>query len=485
MAWPGIFRRGRNGYDRLHTKQQRRKRQFRTYRAAKKKGGIGHWWRDNDTPPYQWHGPSIFADGQVNAVSLIKSNLKPLGNLEAVADVDGHLMHFWRDDGFTWEWSKGTPLPELPVYKAQIYGAHQILPVSPGAVAWHTAVLKTGKTISLSSADHDMNDPKSFVLDVVKGTVETPPVSHHLVCSGHSFLSDGRLFIASGLHPDLNACHIFDPDTQTFEQIESMEHGRWYPTCATMPDGRIFIISGTKGYGFDISIIAPVNNTFQMYDPLAGMGKEQPVPKPFSVHFPPGFDTIDLYPFVFVLPSGKIFIHSRNTTRFYNPNTAEWEEDQLRTQYPFSRTYKTMGTAVLLPLGPPDYRAKVMLIGGGGADPEQVTQDTPSTDTCEILDADEFTPVWRYTAPMRHARVMPQSVLLPDGKVLVTGGSAKGSKDGIDPVLAVEAYDPATGAWSELCPASVPRLYHTSAVLLPDARVMIAGKDAINNSPAV
>jgi hypothetical protein len=30
---------------------------------------------------------------------------------------------------------------------------------------------------------------------------------------------------------------------------------------------------------------------------------------------------------------------------------------------------------------------------------------------------------------------------------------------------------------------NVPRLYHTSAVLLPDARVLIGGKDSVNNFP--
>jgi hypothetical protein len=78
---------------------------------------------------------------------------------------------------------------------------------------------------------------------------------------------------------------------------------------------------------------------------------------------------------------------------------------------------------------------------------------------------------------------MPHSVLLPDGKVLVVGGSAKGSRDGIEPVMPVEIYDPANETWTVMCSMKVPRLYHTTAVLLPDARVLIGGKDEINNFP--
>jgi hypothetical protein len=124
-----------------------------------------------------------------------------------------------------------------------------------------------------------------------------------------------------------------------------------------------------------------------------------------------------------------------------------------------------------------------MVAGGSGADPETVRQDTPATDTAEILEPEAPIPAWRATAPLSYPRAMPQSVLLPDGKVLVVGGSAKGSRDGIEPVLPVEIFDPVSETWTMMSPMNVPRLYHTTAVLLPDARVLIGGKDAINNFP--
>jgi len=87
-------------------------------------------------------------------------------------------------------------------------------------------------------------------------------------------------------------------------------------------------------------------------------------------------------------------------------------------------------------------------------------------------------PAWRFTAETRFPRVMCDAVLLPDGTVFLAGGSSGGGAlSGATPVLETELYDPATERWTVLTPIHTPRLYHVSAVLTPDGRVMIAGKD--------
>jgi hypothetical protein len=226
----------------------------------------------------------------------------------------------------------------------------------------------------------------------------------------------------------------------------------------------------------------------QIYDEATGLGTEKALPSPFSSYFPQGFNTIDLYPFVYSLPNGEVLVHSRNTTRFYDPSTNTWSNVELRTQYPFSRSYPNQGTSVLLPLLPdstPPYRARILVAGGGGADPENITQDTPATNTVEVLDLGEMAPQWRYTSPMEYPRVMPDSVLLPDGTVLIVNGSASGSAKegsvGIEPVMNIEIYNPETEIWTTMCAMNVPRLNNSTATLLTDGRVMIAGKDGVYN----
>jgi hypothetical protein len=137
----------------------------------------------------------------------------------------------------------------------------------------------------------------------------------------------------------------------------------------------------------------------------------------------------------------------------------------------------------MLPLLPDDgYRVRVMTIGGGGVDREVFYQgghdDEPSTNTVELLDLGAADPGWHDVTPMHHPRVLCDGVLLPDGTVLVIGGSFSGKSDvAVDPVLPAEFYDPSADTWTELAPINCPHLYHSTALLLPDGRVMRGGKD--------
>jgi hypothetical protein len=227
---------------------------------------------------------------------------------------------------------------------------------------------------------------------------------------------------------------------------------------------------------------ASVNNTLAFFDPTKSdptqrLGPEIPLPSPWASSFA-SFGSIDLYPFVFVLPNGKLLVHSRNTSRSFDPAANVWG-GEITAQYPHSRTYPGEGSAVLLPLTPADgYRARILVFGGGGADPAQLTPDTPATNTAEILDLSAAHPAWRFTTPMQHPRLMVDGVLLPDGTVLAIGGSSTGRNDNTPrPVLTPELFNPATETWTPLCPVRVPRGYHGTAILLPDARVALAGKD--------
>jgi hypothetical protein len=124
----------------------------------------------------------------------------------------------------------------------------------------------------------------------------------------------------------------------------------------------------------------------------------------------------------------------------------------------------------------------VLAIGGGGVDREVFYQgghdDEPSTNTVELLDLGTAHPGWQHVAGMHHPRVLCDGVLLPDGHVLVVGGSSTGKSDvAVDPVLPTELYDATADAWTELAPINCPHLYHSTALLLPDGRVMRGGKD--------
>jgi hypothetical protein len=123
-------------------------------------------------------------------------------------------------------------------------------------------------------------------------------------------------------------------------------------------------------------------------------------------------------------------------------------------------------TATLLPNG------TVLVAGGHGSDgPEDVAPTS-----AELYDpaSGQWTPTGSMPSPHRIGHT---ATLLLNGKVLVAGGSAYGGPrpgTGPGPQQSAALYDPATGTWTETGSMHVLRTCHT-ATLLPDGTVLVAG----------
>jgi hypothetical protein len=112
--------------------------------------------------------------------------------------------------------------------------------------------------------------------------------------------------------------------------------------------------------------------------------------------------------------------------------------------------------------------AKIFYAGGGN----------PPTDTAEVIDLNAAAPAWRTVGSMSIARRQMNATLLPDGKVLVTGGvSGPGFNNEATAVFTAELWDPATESFTTMASMARPRWYHSTALLLPDGRVLSAGGD--------
>ena len=442
-------------------------------------GGLAHYRRENEDKE-AWQAPTRFGAVEASAAALIQNSA---GQLEAMAlGPDRSLTRFVRDQG-TGQWSQADVAKVEPCDPATAGRAAP--PTSLEMVGIHAAVLQTGNVVYFAFTD-DMSGGVSRVFDPADATLSMPSGGGNQFCSGHAFLPDGRLFVAGGHSPEeeTKSIHLFDPIANAWSQEPYMPRGRWYPTCTALPDGRVMVISGSTVSGSEDS--ADINNTLAFYDPTPAdrqqrLTPEIPLPSPWSTSASfTGFPTIDMYPFVFVLPSGQLFVHSRDTTRTYDTASDTWGSE-IRAVYPYSRTYPGEGSAVLLTLSAAGgYGAKILAIGGGGADPDQLTEDTPATNTAEIIDMSVQQPAWRSTAPMNSAAVLVDAVLLPDGKVFAAGGSATGRANlAAHLLLTTEIFDPATETWASMCGIRVPRGYHGTAILLPDGRVAMAGKDGM------
>jgi hypothetical protein len=272
-----------------------------------------------------------------------------------------------------------------------------------------------------------------------------------------TFLPDGRLVIAGGTraYRPFSAqpvtAHI-DPATEEFVEMPPMGYSRWYPTLTALGDGRTASFSGTDETG------AARVKSLEFFTASAGWSAPQVAP-----WTPPN------YPRTYLLPSGQLF-YAVARPHLYNTATGAWTLNLPRWRYSGGRLY---GTGVLWPLLPAqNYAARVMVVGG----------DTPATNTAEVFDFTLTPPAWRSLPNMAAARIQANAVLLPNGKVLVAGGSTT-NLDASTASLRAELFDPATQRWSSAGTMRYPRLYHAVALLLPDATVVVAGSDPVGGQP--
>jgi hypothetical protein len=120
------------------------------------------------------------------------------------------------------------------------------------------------------------------------------------------------------------------------------------------------------------------------------------------------------------------------------------------------------------------YRPGKILKTGTSVDPDTATRTSMAN--AYVLDMTQGSPSWRPVAPMNFPRTYHTLTVLPDGNVLATGGGpTTAATDTANATLKVELWSPATETWTTLGSMSAPRLYHSSALLMPDARVLILG----------
>jgi hypothetical protein len=279
-------------------------------------------------------------------------------------------------------------------------------------------------------------------------------VDSMLFCAGHSILPDGRLLVAGGHIRDdrgIAVTEIFSQDGVR-QPGPSMAHARWYPTLTTLPDGRILVMGGRDENNNLVTTPEILDNN--QWIELTGAG---------AVNIP-------YYPRNFVAPDGRIFYAGeRIRSRWFNVNgSGSWTLGPNHI-WQNNRDY---GTAVMYEPG------KILYAGGGGhtgwgqsPDPDA----TAPTATAEIVDLNQASPTWQNTSPMSFARRHLNSTILPDGQVLVTGGTSGGGFVNINEGLATKAaevWNPATGEWTTLASNAVMRTYHSVSLLLPDGTVL-------------
>jgi hypothetical protein len=283
-------------------------------------------------------------------------------------------------------------------------------------------------------------------------TTLTTPDS--IFCDGGASLPDGRLLVVGGWgglstgQVGIVDTTIFDPATNSWSRVADMHKARWYPTVTELADGRYVAISGNDTTDIHWA------DTPEVYDPATNTWTLLS-----NVSTPQVHETE--YPFSYLLPNGKVFTIGPSEDNSFLLDVA----NQTWTQVGGASGVRN-GSSVM-------YRPGKVLYSGGGAD---VNSAGPASNTTAVIDLNAATPTWQQTASMNNTRVYHTLTMLPDGKVLAVGGNTNTDQRIVTSgVLPAEIWDPATQTWSVAAPMAVARNYHSTALLMPDGRVLVAG----------
>ncbi|MDQ3136451.1 MAG: DUF1929 domain-containing protein [Gemmatimonadota bacterium] len=308
--------------------------------------------------------------------------------------------------------------------------------ITTPVVAVHLSLLPSGKVLFWGETG------ESALWDPANPTAGFTQVSapYELFCSGHTLLADGRLLVAGGhisTNYGLSLAAIFDPTAETWTQTPfPMDRGRWYPTTTVLPSGEMLVLAGSDETGATVPV------------PEIWNGSEWRRLTTASLDLP-------YYPRVFVAPNGMVFSAGTYSRYLDVTGTGAWG-GTVATRNVSDRG---SGSAVMYAPG------KVLWAGGGS---------TP-TASAEVIDLGQGAPAWRNVPGMTYPRRHTVATILADGKVLMTHGTGGAGNDQARAVHEPELWDPGTESWSIMAREPVIRTYHSTAMLLPDARVLSSG----------
>ncbi|KAK7386126.1 hypothetical protein VNO78_26109 [Psophocarpus tetragonolobus] len=298
-------------------------------------------------------------------------------------------------------------------------------------------------------------------------------------CSSGSVLPNGTLIQTGGYNDGERNIRMFTPCfDETCDWIEFpslLSQRRWYATNQILPDARVIVIGGRRQFNYE----------FLPKTPNPKNSPSSSIPLNFLQQTTDRSEN-NLYPFVHLLPDGNLFIFANTKSVLF-----DYKQNSVIKHFPpipgeDPRNYPSSGSSVLLPLdenlGAPE--AEVVVCGGaprGSFESAARGGFMKALGTCGRIKVTDPNPSW-VMENMPMPRAMGDMLLLPNGDVVIVNGVGEGTagwEHGRDPVLTPVIFRPSqmVNRFSVMAAASRARLYHSSAVLLKDGRVLVGGSN--------
>ncbi|WP_194236124.1 galactose oxidase-like domain-containing protein [Streptomyces acidicola] len=372
-------------------------------------------------------------------------------------------------------------------------GKWDVLPTQNPVRSMHSVVLRNGKVLLIAGSGNSetMFEAGTFtsaVYDPVAGTYKVIPTPKDMFCAGHVQLDDGRVLVMSGNkaypvagghgYEGYKDSYVFDPVTEAYSKTNDMNDGHWYPSATALGNGDVISFGGLREDSSGSVTTELWSDAEQQWQPLWKVNQT--------------WSFWGLYPSMILMQDGRLFYSGSHVFGNNIPGTgsAVYDYDaNTVTQIPGlqNKDERDQSASVLLP---PAQDQKVLTIGGGNID-----SNPEANRLTDVIDLKAANPSYVAGPPLPQGTVdvgagpVPQTgsqgkmyvsaVLLPDGKVLETGGALHNRAD---PVYESSIYDPATNTFDPVAADPEARGYHSSAFLLPDGRVMATGDNPGNGT---
>ncbi|PWN33051.1 galactose oxidase [Meira miltonrushii] len=387
--------------------------------------------------PYQ---PNLKASNYYSTVTATNTT----ANNKALASLNG-------------QWGNVIPLDVNPV-AAYLVPAYPTVKEFLSFASWSPSTFGGPANYQTAFASFDITSN-------TQGEFTVANTQHNMFCPGMNSLPDGRLIIDGG--DTDQAVTLYDPFANTFTRAANMTMGRGYQSSVLLSNGKTFTIGGSFTGGIGGQDGVPMkdgevyDSTTNQWSPLSG-ALVQPM---LTTYDNAGAWRTDNHAWLFAWSGGSVFQAgpSKNMNWYSTAGSGGVQSAGVRN----SNNDQMCGISVMYDNG------KILSTGGA-----QSYSDNNALNVAHLitLNGVNASPTVEQVQSMNYARSFHNAIVLPNGQIFIAGGQSYAEVfTDVQSVLQAEIFDPTTKTFTTVAPASIPRNYHSSTVLLPDGRVMSGG----------